>query len=126
MGEKDVRREPWKNLGDKISKRLWFLDSESLCAKAKRHTGLEDFGDPPLEVPLEVLVNSLEHEADLHPVGRFLMRVRLQSLLETRLRLVNDWSAKSQRFTELPIRRPVFITGMPRSGSSFLHELLAE
>jgi hypothetical protein len=126
MGDNEARRAAWKNIGDEVSRRLWFLDSTALCAKAREHTGLQDFGDPSLEEPLDVLVNSLEHEADLHPLGRFLMRVRLQSLLETRLRLVNEWRATSRRFTELPIRRPIFITGMPRSGSSFLHELLAE
>jgi hypothetical protein len=126
MGDNEARRAAWKNVGDKVSKRLSFLDSKRLCAKARYRTGLQDFGDPPIEGPLEVLVNSLEHEADLHPLGRLLMRVRLQSLLETRLRLVSELGANSQRFAELPIRRPVFITGMPRSGSSFLHELLAE
>jgi Sulfotransferase domain. len=126
MGEKVVRRGAWRNLGDKIGKGLWFLDSKTLCANAQRRTGLEDFGEPPVERPLEVLVESLEREADLHPLGRFLMSVRLQSLLETRLRLVNDWRTRSQGITDTPIRRPIFITGMPRSGSSFLHELLAE
>src|SRR5437899_254503 len=126
MGEKVVRRGAWRNLGDKIGKGLWFLDSKTLCANAQRRTGLEDFGEPPVERPLEVLVESLEREADLHPLGRFLMSVRLQSLLETRLRLVNDWRTRSQSLTNTPIRRPIFITGMPRSGSSFLHELLAE
>jgi hypothetical protein len=126
MGDNEARRAAWKNIGDKVSKRLWFLDSKTLCANARYRTGLQDFGEPPIERPLEVLVNSLEQEANLHPLGRFLMRVRLQSRLETRLRLVNDWRGNSQRFTELPIRRPIFITGMPRSGSSFLHELLAE
>jgi hypothetical protein len=126
MGDNEARRSAWKIIGDKVSKRLWFLDSKTLCAKARSCTGLQDFGEPPLEEPLDALVNSLEHEADLHPLGRFLMRVRLQSLLETRLRLVNEWRANSQSFKELPIRRPIFITGMPRSGSSFLHELLTE
>jgi hypothetical protein len=126
MGDNEARRAAWKNIGDKLSKRLWFLDSKTLCAKARRRTGLEDFGEPAIERPLEVLVNSLEAEADLHPLGRFLMRVRLQSLLETRLRLINEWRTHSQEFAESSIRRPIFITGMPRSGSSFLHELLTK
>jgi hypothetical protein len=126
MGDNEARRGAWKNIGDKVSKRLWFLDSKKLCAKARYRTGLQDFGEPSVERPLEVLVSSLENEAELHPLGRMLMRVRLQSLLETRLRLVNELRANCRRFTELPIRRPIFITGMPRSGSSFLHELLAE
>ena len=126
MGDNEARRAAWKNIGDNVSKRLWFLDSKSLFARARYRTGLEDFGEPPIERPLEVLVNSLEQEANLHPLGRFLMRVRLQSQLETRLRLVNEWRTRPERIAESPVRRPIFITGMPRSGSSFLHELLAE
>lgn len=47
MGDEDARRAAWKNLGDKISQRFWFLDGEILAAKARRRTGLEEFGDPP-------------------------------------------------------------------------------
>jgi Sulfotransferase family len=110
--------------GDSLSRRLWLLQSEALCAEARRRTGLEDFGDPPIEPALSTLVNSMELQADLHPLGRFLMRVHLLGLLETRLRLVQAWSERSQ--VGSPIQQPIFITGMPRSGSTFLHELLAE
>jgi Sulfotransferase family len=112
--------------GDSLSRRLWLLQSEALCAEARRRTGLEDFGDPPIESALSTLVNSMELQADLHPLGRFLMRVHLLGLLETRLRLVRAWSERSHARLGLPIQRPIFITGMPRSGSTFLHELLAE
>jgi hypothetical protein len=87
---------------------------------------LEDFGDPPIEPALTVLVNSLETEADLHPHGRFLMRVHLQDLLEARLRLTQAWNGRSEITGNWAIERPIFITGIPRSGSTFLHELLAE
>jgi hypothetical protein len=126
MGDNEARRSAWKNIGDKVSERFCFLDGENLCARARRRTGLEDFGEPSVEQPLKVLAKSLEEEADLHPLGRFLMHMRLQSLLETRLRLVNEWRANAQKIAEAQIRRPIFITGMPRSGSSFLHELLVE
>ena len=75
----------WRTLGDRLSRRLWLLESEALCAEARRGTGLEDFGDPPIEPALSILVNSLELEADLHPLGRLFMRVHLRELLETRL-----------------------------------------
>jgi hypothetical protein len=107
-----------KEFGDHISRRLWFLEGSSLCTEARRRTRLDDFGDPPIEPALTILLNSLETEADLHPHGRFLMRVHLRELLETRLRLTDAWNGL--------IERPVFITGIPRSGSTFLHELLAE
>src|SRR5277367_5486495 len=86
----------WRNFGDGLSRRLWLLQSEALCAEARRRTGLEDFGEPPIEPAASILTNSLEDQADLHPVGRFLMWVHLQELLETRLRVVRAWSGMSE------------------------------
>ena len=68
-------------VGDRLSRRLWLLESESLCAEARRRTGLEDFGDPPVEPALSILVKSLEAEAELHPFGRFFMHIHLRELL---------------------------------------------
>ena len=102
------------------------LESDALCAEARRRTGLEEFGDPPIDPALTVLLKSLDLEADLHPLGIFLMRIHLRQLLETRLRLTRAWSESSEALEASTIRRPIFITGMPRSGSTFLHELLAE
>jgi hypothetical protein len=116
----------WKILGDKLGRRLWPLESDALCAEAKRRTRLEDFGDPPIEPALSILVNSLEIEAGLHSLGRLFMRIHLQELLETRLRLTQAWSGELEAMEASTIQRPIFITGMPRSGSTFLHELLAE
>src|SRR5215467_7829698 len=109
----------------------WFnswarLDTQELCAAAKRRTGLDDFGTPALEPALSNLVNSLEQEADLHPLGRLLMRIHLLGLLETRLRLAHEWRQNAEALEAESIRRPIFIVGMPRSGSTFLHELMAE
>jgi len=113
-------------LGDVLSRQFWPLNGEALCAEARQRTGLVDFGDPPIETALSNLVNSLELEADLHPLGRFLMWVHLRGLLETRLRLTQAWREHLEAMETSLIQRPVFITGMPRSGSTFLHELMAE
>lgn len=115
-----------KGFGRRVSERLWFLDVDALCARACQQTGLTDFGDPPLQEPLTRLVNSLENEADLQPLGRFLMYEHLLELLKTRLRLVDAWRSPSVDPTVALIQHPVFITGMPRSGSTFLHELLSQ
>jgi hypothetical protein len=116
----------WSRWTDAVSRRIGFLDQQKLCAAARRRTGLQDFGDPPVEPALSVLTESLEAEAQLHPLGRFLIGFHLRGLLETRLRLAHLWNATGERLERTPIERPVFITGMPRSGSTFLHELLAE
>ena len=57
-----------RNMGDRLSRRLWSLQSETLTEGARRRTGLRDFGDPPIEPALSILVNSLEVEANLHPL----------------------------------------------------------
>jgi hypothetical protein len=110
---------------DAVSRKLSSLDGEKLCAEARRRTGLEDFGDTAIEARLCVLARSIEEEANLHPVGRFLAWMHLRDLLETRLCLIDVWK-NSRRIEDETIRRPVFITGMPRSGSTFLHELMVQ
>ncbi len=114
------------SLTDRLSRRFWSLDGEKLCADARRRTGLDDFGSPSLEPALSILLSSLEREADLHALGRMLIRIHLRGLLETRLRLTAAWKGRLLDLREQPIEKPIFIVGMPRSGSTFLHELLAE
>src|ERR1041385_892096 len=105
--------------------RFCSLEADKLCAWARRTTGLQDFGDSSIFPALSILLESMENEADLHPLGRFLAWMHLRTLLEVRLRLVEAWK-NSSNIESQPIRRPIFITGMPRSGSTFLHELLAQ
>lgn len=116
----------WQTLFNKAARRLSPLSRENLCHDAMRRTGLKQFGPPAPEPALSILVQSLEREANLHPLGRFLMRVHLRELLETRLRLADVWREDWSTLDETAIERPVFILGMPRSGSTFLHELLSE
>lgn len=114
-----------QSFGDRVSRSLWYLGFEGLCSQAERRTGLEDFGDPPLSPALPTLLESLESEGDLKPIGRLLMRIHLRDLLETRLKLANAWKRNAQPIEQQRLKQPVFIVGMPRSGSTFLHELLA-
>src|SRR5207249_2423963 len=116
----------WKTLEDAISRKLCLLESDSLLAAAKRRTRLKDFGPPAIDPALSILVKSLECEANLHPLGKILMRVHLRQLLEARLQLTQAWKWMLADLNASVIERPIFITGMPRSGSTFLHELLAE
>jgi len=121
-----MRPKNWKSLQTYWPQLLFPLDGEELCAKARRRAGLENFGNPPLQPALSILTKSLEQEADLHPLGRFLMRVHLRDLLETRLRLVQAWRTQQAALETSCIEQPIFIIGMPRTGSTFLHELLAQ
>ena len=125
QGVSTAKRMRKPSFSERLSRRRWPCEVEKLCEKSRRDTGLEDFGDPPVVPALTVLADSLEREANLHPLGRFLMQSHLLGLLKTRLRLVEAWKKQGQGLDSFPIVQPLFITGMPRSGSTFLHELLA-
>jgi hypothetical protein len=101
------------------------LAESGLLARAMRRTGLRDFGDASFREPLRRLLASLEIEAGLTPFGRVLARRDLQRLLENRLR-VTDTLVRHPEIAAAPIRQPLFVIGLPRTGTSILHELLAQ
>jgi len=101
------------------------LDEESLLARASRNTGgLIDFGDAAFRDPLRRLLRSLEDEAGLTALGRLIARRDVLRLLENRLRMTAERRCHPE-MDRGEIRRPLFITGLPRTGSTFLHGLLA-
>ena len=100
------------------------LDVEGLLEKARRNTGLVDFGGNEFLEPLGLLIESLETEANLSLLGRVVARGDLLRTLENRLRLV-DVVRKHPEIAEQPIERPIFVVGPPRSGTTIFHDLLA-
>jgi hypothetical protein len=101
------------------------LSAAELIQLARRRTGLADFGEPCFEAPLEVLVRSYEEEADLSPFGRMAARWDTVRFL-INLLLLRDAEKRHPAILEQTIAAPLFITGLPRSGTTFLHRLLCE
>ena len=101
------------------------LDEAGLLARAARRTGLEDFGDDAFREPFRVLLESLEGEAALTLLGRAIARDDLVRLLENRLRMVAA-RARHPEIAAGKVERPLFIVGLPRTGTTILHELLAQ
>ena len=118
--------EPDKNDSGARRKKTFQLDCGQLCSEARKATGLEDFGSPAVEPPLSLLMLSLEREANLHPLGRLLLKIHLRGLLTARLKLAAQFKTQDRAGARSRVVRPIFIIGMPRSGSTFLHELLAQ
>jgi hypothetical protein len=100
------------------------LDEDSLLDEARRQTGLGDFGDGGFREGLRVLISALEAEADLTLLGRMAARGQIVKLLASRLR-VEDAIARQPQVLDAPIERPVIIVGLPRTGTSHLHNLLS-
>jgi hypothetical protein len=101
------------------------LEPEPLMAEARAQAGLDDFGDDEFREPLRRVLEGYETEAKLTPLGRLAARRDTLSLLINRLRLVED-RKRHPAIAHETIRRPLFIVGLPRTGSTLLHHLLAQ
>lgn len=106
-------------------RRLVGLDADTLLAAGRRRAGGRDFEDTTFFDALSRLTRALMTEARLNLLGRISAREAIVSHLATRLGLEHD----RRRYPEIAaeqIRRPIVITGLPRSGSTLLHGLLAQ
>jgi hypothetical protein len=100
------------------------LDADSLSRAARKQTGLTDFGDPHYRQGLDILIESAEGEAQLHFLGRTVMRTLITRFLCNRL-LLTETRKRNPRLFDAPLVPPLIILGLPRSGTTFLHGLLA-
>ncbi|MFT4825809.1 MAG: hypothetical protein ACI9J0_003743 [Cryomorphaceae bacterium] len=100
------------------------LDEASLLLEARKQTGLSEFGDERFLVPMGLLLESLENEADLNPLGRFMNRMSIVRLLKNRL-YVHDLINRHPEILDREIKAPVVVVGLARSGTTRLHRLLA-
>ncbi len=96
----------------------------NLIEAAKRHCGLDDFGGGDFFEALSRLLESCHSEARLSWVGKIALRTNIVQILCSRLQMEQD----RQLYPEIghqEIRQPLFIVGLPRSGTTLLHNLLA-
>ncbi len=100
------------------------LDESSIVDAARREAGADDFGDGPFLEPLRRLLASLEEEAALTWLGRSIARRELVRICRNRLQLVADRRAHPE-IAEQEVRRPLVVIGLPRTGSTILHDILA-
>ncbi|MFP5256673.1 MAG: sulfotransferase family protein [Acidimicrobiia bacterium] len=100
------------------------MDEDSVIEAAVAGTGLADFGSDDHLEPLRVLLSSLEQDAQLTFVGRVAARSQVITLLANRLRMQDWWTRHPEILTQ-PVAGPVFVVGLPRSGTTLLQQLLA-
>jgi hypothetical protein len=94
-----------------------------VLADAREAAGLEDFGDEGFLEGLRLLLETYDHTAGFSEKGRRRNYKRLVSLLATRLR-VEEAFKKHPEIRERRLRKPLVLTGLPRSGTSALFNLL--
>ncbi|MCK9421188.1 MAG: sulfotransferase [Bacteroidales bacterium] len=131
MAGESFRKSPWWFNGvNVVWKKTYFLgtkiklDKDEMIKTARAKTGLHDLGKEFMDEPLERLITSINKEANLHPVGRFITRERFVSLLCIRLR-AEYFFRKYPRILEQDLYPAWIIIGLQRTGTTKLQRLLA-
>mgnify|MGYP003671315766 CR=1 FL=1 len=101
------------------------LDADHLIQRAQQRTGLETWGDTAFRPALNELVAALNSQANLSQVGRITAYYNLLDHLCVRLGIV-DYRANRPEVAEQEIKQPLFILGLPRTGTTILHELITQ
>jgi hypothetical protein len=99
-------------------------DANQLLQSARTRTGLQDLGDPRFMAALGQLVQSINAESPLPASGFAAAAERLGRLLDNRLRFQAELGSHREVLRE-PLLPPLIICGLPRVGSTKLHQLLA-
>lgn len=112
----------WKStypVGTKVK-----LDKDRLIKSARKQTRLHDLGNDFWDEPLEKLLYSINHEAKLHPFGRFITQKRLENLLSIKLQS-EYYFKKYPEILEQDLYPVTVIIGLQRTGTTKLHRMLA-
>ena len=101
------------------------LEFDYLHEKAIKETGLTDFGDPHYQEGLHVLLDDYKKNVQPTFIGKLGFQMVLLRQLSNRLRFV-EYRKKHPEVFQQALKAPLLITGIPRSGTTFLHRLINE
>ncbi len=99
------------------------MNVDGIISKARETAGLTDLGDPTMLEGLEVLVKASNEEAQLSEAGISRWEGNLVKQLSNRLRVV-DYLKQYPELLERPIDKPMFVFGLPRTGTTLTINLL--
>jgi len=109
---------------EKLGIRYPSLDEDVFLREAQQATGFDDFGSETFREGMHQLLTSIEKEAKLNLIGRFMTKETLGGYLENRLRIHNERKQRPE-IAEGEVRRPLIIAGLPRTGTTILFNLLS-
>lgn len=107
----------------KVRPSIASTDLGSVLAEARGRTGLTDWGDDGFLTSMGRLLEEAAR-CDLAPLGRLILHQVAVSAVVHRLRLYR-YVAQHPEVRSVPIERPIFIVGFPRSGTTLMQNLLA-
>jgi hypothetical protein len=112
-------------MGPVLAPRWPSLDPDNIVRAAARAAKSDQFGDESFRDALPVFFEAIAREADLSWLGRVMCRQSLLAFLQNRFS-VYRYRAAHPEVAGVPIERPLFIVGFPRTGTTILHNLLVQ
>ncbi|MDP9336225.1 MAG: sulfotransferase [Actinomycetota bacterium] len=100
------------------------LAEERLLDEARGRAQRDDFGDVGFLLRLRAMIDAVEADTGLGPLGRLAIRQRTVRLLTSRL-LVEDLVRRRPEILEIELVAPIIVIGLPRSGTTHLVNLIA-
>ena len=100
------------------------LDVNDLLVRAADEVGTADYGDRSFVKPMTVLLESIGAEEHLTKAGALNVQSRVLELLRNRLRVERDLTMHPEILAE-NVSDPIVIIGLPRTGTTKLHRLIA-
>ena len=100
------------------------LDADEMLALARERAACDDFGDPGFRTRLDAMIDAVEADTGLGPLGRLAIHQRTLRLLTSRL-LVEDLVRRRPEILEIRLPAPIVVIGLPRSGTTHLVNLIA-
>lgn len=98
------------------------LDGDEILEAAMRRTGLRDWGDYDFQPAFREILRHA-NAAPFTPLGRINAQQALIKGAGNRL-LAQDYLRRHPHVRDQPIRRPIFILGFPRTGTTLLQNLI--
>jgi hypothetical protein len=112
---------------DKTGFRWKHLSADGLMSAAMKQTGLSDWGEDLdlFKQELDIRLKSYNEDAQLNFFGRYIIYESTLRLVANRLLSQRDFKAHPE-ILEQAVNRPLFVTGLPRTGTTLLHRLLSQ
>lgn len=101
------------------------LQADKIIAKAKKSANYKGAVPTQLETGLKQLIDSIQKEANVNTFGALAIKSLLERTIYNRLK-VEQVLQRDASIEQQPIQRPIFIIGMPRTGTTILHALMHE
>jgi hypothetical protein len=100
------------------------FDADEMLALARARAGCDDFGDDGFRTRLGAMIDAVEADTGLGPLGRLAIHQRTLRLLTSRL-LVEDLVRGRPQILDIALPAPIVVIGLPRSGTTHLVNLIA-